>query len=201
LPDGPPSFAPVGRPPAAAGLPSFQQIFRSHAAFVWRVLRRFGVAEADLEDVCQEVFLVVHRRLPEFEGRSSLRTWLYEIARRSALAHRRTRPGRREDGPDALDELAHPDLGAEQRLDRQAALRWLEQALLQLDEDKREAFVLYELEEMTLAEVSEAVGSPINTVHYRVQAARAALSRRGQASRERSADASPGMRERGTVVP
>src|SRR5690242_9086511 len=67
----------------------FRELFRQHAPFVWRVLRRYRVAGAELEDVCQEVFTVVYRRLAEFEGRAQFRTWLYEIARRSALAQRR----------------------------------------------------------------------------------------------------------------
>jgi hypothetical protein len=57
--------------PKSAEDGSFRALFRAHAAFVWRVLRRHGVREADLEDVCQEVFMVVHRRLGEFEGRST----------------------------------------------------------------------------------------------------------------------------------
>jgi RNA polymerase sigma-70 factor (ECF subfamily) len=159
----------------------FSELFRDHAAFVWRVLRRFGVHDADLEDVCQEVFLVVHRRLHEFEGRSSLSTWIYEIARRSALAHLRLRPQRREQGPDALNTMLDAAPAADQALAQRAALDWLELSLLELDEDKREAFILYELEELSLADVAAAVGAPINTVHYRIQTARATLLKRERA--------------------
>ena len=62
------------------------QIFREYAPFVWRGLRRLGVPECDVEDVCQEVFVVVHRKLGDFEGRSSLRTWIYGICARTASA-------------------------------------------------------------------------------------------------------------------
>jgi RNA polymerase sigma-70 factor (ECF subfamily) len=151
----------------------FRELFRAHAPFVWRALRRYGVADADLEDVCQEVFVVVHRRLPEFEGRASLRTWIYEIARRSALAHCRRR------GPRArfedLPELADGACGPDTQLERERALRWLEAALTRLSEEQREAFVLYELEELTLAEVAQAQGCALNTVHYRVTKAREEL--------------------------
>lgn len=157
------------------GLPDqseFRALFRAHAPFVWRVLRRHGVAAADLEDVCQEVFMVVHRKLGEFEGRSSLRTWLYEIARRTALAHVRTRPRvvSLEARPPAPDETS-----PESSLERERSLRWLESALAELPEDKREAFVLYELEEMTLAEVAQAQACAVNTAHYRVTSAREQL--------------------------
>jgi RNA polymerase sigma-70 factor (ECF subfamily) len=161
----------------------FRALFRAHAPFLWRVLRRHGVAPADLEDVCQEVFVVVHRRLGEFQGRSSLRTWLYEIARRSALSHVRMRPR----APAPEPPLPAPDAGPERSLERQRALRWLEAALLELPEDKREAFVLYELEEMTLAEVAEAQACAVNTAHYRVTSAREQLRAAGARAQLREA--------------
>src|SRR5262245_49705869 len=71
-----------------------RQIFDEHARYVWRTLRHLGVADADLEDVCQEVFVTVHRKLPEFEGRSKLRTWLYGICLRVASDYRRREIGR-----------------------------------------------------------------------------------------------------------
>jgi RNA polymerase sigma-70 factor, ECF subfamily len=153
----------------------FRELFRAHAPFVWRVLRRHGVRDAELEDLCQEVFVVVHRRLAEFAGRSSLRTWIYEIARRSALAHARLRAQAPRPNPDATAELADSARGPEAALEHERALRWLEAALARLSDDKREAFVLYELEEMTLAEVAEAQGCALNTVHYRVTTAREEL--------------------------
>ena len=75
---------------------SVRQIFDEHARYVWRTLRHLGVADADLEDVCQEVFVTVHRKLPEFEGRSKLRTWLYGICLRVASDYRRRAYVRRE---------------------------------------------------------------------------------------------------------
>jgi RNA polymerase sigma-70 factor (ECF subfamily) len=152
----------------------FRELFRCHALFVWRVLRRHGVADAELEDLCQDVFVVVHRRLREFEGRSSLRTWIYEIARRSALAHARKRmhaPRLVAEMPELRDSARGPDATLEHERD----LRWLEASLARLSDEQREAFVLYELEEMTLAEVAEAQGCALNTAHYRVSCAREEL--------------------------
>jgi RNA polymerase sigma-70 factor (ECF subfamily) len=145
-----------------------------HAPFVSRVLRRYGVRPADLEDLCQEVFIVVFRKLSSFEGRATHRTWLYEIARRTALSHQRSVRARAEVEPPAF-EVSGDKRNPEHDLQDRRALAWLEHVLAQLDEDKREAFVLYEIEEMTLAEVAGAVGAQINTVHYRVQAAREAI--------------------------
>lgn len=158
--------------------PEFRELFHAHAPFVWRVLRRHGVPEPDLEDVCQEVFVVVHRRLASFEGRSTLRTWIYEIARRSALAHARRRGDLRTSTTSTDTENLQTEAPSpEACLQRGRELSWLEAALARLHAEQREAFVLYELEELTLAEVAEAQGCAINTVHYRVNKVRETLKR------------------------
>src|SRR5689334_3823793 len=77
-----PSTAPVE-------VPTVQQIFTEYAAFVFRTLRRLGVADADVDDLCQDVFVVVHRKHAEFKGQASLRTWLYAICIHTASNHRR----------------------------------------------------------------------------------------------------------------
>src|SRR3954465_5437111 len=59
----------------ATPAPSFDTIYEQEFEFVWRNLRRLAVPEASLRDVAQDVFLVIHRRLPEFEGRAPLRSW------------------------------------------------------------------------------------------------------------------------------
>jgi len=70
---------------------SFAQIYEEYFAFVWRSLRALGVSRSALDDATQDVFVVVHRRLSDFEGRSSLKTWLFGIACRVAANHRRSR--------------------------------------------------------------------------------------------------------------
>ena len=64
----------------ASAASDFASIFRANAPLVHRALRRLGVSEADAPDVLQDVFVVVHRKLGEFEGRSQLKTWIYGIA-------------------------------------------------------------------------------------------------------------------------
>src|SRR3954466_4042923 len=100
--------AAAARPIARFCPPAFQEVFVSHGRFVWRTLRYLGVAEADLEDVCQEVFLVVHRRLAEFEGRSSVRTWVYGIALRVASDYRKRARVHRERTSEAPQEFSAP---------------------------------------------------------------------------------------------
>jgi RNA polymerase sigma-70 factor (ECF subfamily) len=161
-------------PLVAVPVPSFAEVYRDYAPFIWRVLRRLGVRAADIEDVCQEVFVVVHRKLPEFAQRSSLRTWLYSIALRCASDHRRRAHVEREQ---CASELADAPIEAAQEAsvaDRQARVV-LDRILDTLDEPKRAVFVLYELEELTMAEVAEAVACPLQTAYSRLHAARDAF--------------------------
>ena len=146
-------------------------VFRDHAAFAWRALRRLGVPDSDVDDVCQEVFVVVHRKLAEFEGRSSVKTWLYGICVRSASDYRRRAPTRREVVTDSVPE-AVVDETQHDALVKQQGLRVLDVLLDALDDDKRAVFVLYEIEQLGMAEVAEAVGCPLQTAYSRLHAAR-----------------------------
>ena len=158
-------------------VPDFRTLFEEQVDFVWRVLRRYGVPDRDADDVCQEVFLIVHRKLAEFEGRSSVRTWIYGIAARTAIAARRKAHVRRE-----LLEPAATEQGMEptqhEQADRRRELSQVEAVLATMDLEKREAFVLYELEGLSVAEVALAVGVPENTALYRLHRAREELERR-----------------------
>jgi RNA polymerase sigma-70 factor, ECF subfamily len=152
-------------------LPSLAEIFRTYAPFAWRALRRLGVPEADVEDVCQEVFVVVHRKLADFEGRSSLKTWIYGICARTASDYRRSGRVRREIVTDAPPDAAQ-DGGQHDAVALRQARAALDRILDQLDDDKRAVFVLYEIEELTMAEVAEALGCPLQTAYSRLHAAR-----------------------------
>ena len=122
---------------------SFRDLFDHHAAHVWRALRYLGVPESDLPDACQEVFLVVHRRLADFEGRSSLETWLYGISVRVAAAFRRRAHNRREIAQSVPDDgMAAEQDNAVQRTQDRARLLIV---LAALDDTSREAFVLFEV--------------------------------------------------------
>ncbi len=158
--------------PATATDPaSFASVFHAHAPRVWRALRRLGVAESDVEDLSQEVFVVVHRKLPEFEGRSALSTWIYGICVRVASDHRRRAHVRREQPTDRPPDERHsaPQL---KELEREQARAMLDRALAALDDDKRAVFVLYEIEQLEMPEVAEALGCPLQTAYSRLYAAR-----------------------------
>jgi RNA polymerase sigma-70 factor (ECF subfamily) len=171
--------------PEAAPALDFARAFRELAPFAWRVLRRLGVAEADVEDVCQEVFLVVHRRLDAFEGRSSLRVWVYGICMRAAWEYRRRPHRRREEATSSPPEASIP-APQDDEIDRRRALALLDAALDELDDEKRAVFVLYEIEHVPMQEVAQAARCPLQTAYSRLHAARRqveATMRRAMAER------------------
>jgi RNA polymerase sigma-70 factor (ECF subfamily) len=150
---------------------NFRRLFDAHAAFVWRVLQRHGVATRELDDGCQEVFLVVFRRIAEFDGQAALRTWLYSIAVRVAHGMRRRAFHRKELlGTAASEPMDQTDVF--QNALQHEARQLLAAALSQLPRTRREVFVLYELEGMTVAEAASALGVPENTALYRLYSAR-----------------------------
>lgn len=149
-------------------------VVRVHGAFIGRSLRYLGVAEADLEDAAQEVFVVVHRRLGSFEGRSSLSTWLYGVCTRVASARRRSAARRKESlasEPPEVSVAPAQEAGVQQG---EARLRLLK-VLDGLDDDKRAVFVLYEIERQSMKDIAEAIGCPLQTAYYRLHAARSAV--------------------------
>jgi RNA polymerase sigma-70 factor, ECF subfamily len=156
----------------ADGSFEFETVYEQHFDLVWRTLERLGVASAAVDDALQDVFLVVHRRLGTFEGRSAIRTWIFGITLRVASDYIRHR--RRHENTSLLDTDVRDDSAVdplEQRA-RSEAVSLLYAALGELDPEKRAAFVLAELEEMTMSEVALAVGANVNTVSSRVKAAR-----------------------------
>lgn len=153
---------------------SFESVYAEHARFIWRVLRGMGVPDAAIEDAVQEVFIVVHRRLPEFDGRHALRTWLFAIAYRVACDQRRKH--RRAStiepiGENVLDAALTP----QERVEQSQRLQVLSAALDTLDDDKRALIVLAELEELTVPEIAALTDTSVNTVYTRLRRARIEL--------------------------
>lgn len=170
--------APIPQMPALAhaldepaAIPSFDEVYAAQFAYVWRILRTFGVAEAALEDAAQDVFVVVHRRLPEFEGRAQITTWLFAIARRVASAHRRRDKGRTETLDD--DPVGGADTFA--ALSRAQAAATVMGILDTMDEDKRIVFALVELEQLSVPEVAKMLELNLNTAYSRLRLARHAF--------------------------
>jgi RNA polymerase sigma-70 factor (ECF subfamily) len=165
--------------PDSGELLSFEAIYDRYADFVWRSLRRLGLDETAAEDGLQDVFLVVHRRLDDFEGRSSIKTWLFGIAIGIVRNHRRTqrRKGTDQVVEDALERIVAEGEPPDEQAERARAVRLLYTLLDALDDDKRVVFVMAELEQMRGPEIAAATGINLNTVYSRLNAAKADFER------------------------
>jgi len=167
----------------------FDRVYESMVQYVWSVVCRMGVPQSDAEDVVQEVFVAVYRRLGDFEGRAQLKTWVFSIAVHFAQHYFRTharKPGNRATADNIHDAeewskdhalIDSRESGPASELERMEGLDALDRVLAQLNERQRVVFVLAELEQMTLHDIAEVVGSNANTVASRLRAARKAFEK------------------------
>ncbi len=151
------------------------QVYDRHAAFVWRAARRLGVPEAALEDVVHDVFVIVHRRLGDYDGRAALTTWLYGITRGVASNARRgrVREHRRIERAQPKPATLPP---TDDRTQRTEAAAFVRSFLRSLDPGKREVFSLVELEGYAVKDVAAMMRINVNTAHARLRAARRAFA-------------------------
>ncbi len=162
---------------APTEIPPYGVIYEEYFGFVWRSAKRLGTADGSLEDAVQDVLLVVHCRLPGFEGRSSIKTWLFGIVLNTVRGYRRSEQRK----PTSLlvsEGVADtsPDSRPESLASATEAVRLLYGLLDGLDQEKREVFVQAELEQMTAREIAKAVDISINTVYSRLRAAKKAFN-------------------------
>lgn len=168
-------------------LPDFATIYDQHFAFVWRLAAMSRIPQAQLDDVVQETFLVIHRKLPTFEGRSSLRTWIASVTRTTAKEFSRRKRHHMLGGAIDPDAAASTTLTPAEQLEAAAAAQLLDRFLDELPEEQREVFVLAEVEQMTANEIGAVLEMNPNTVRTRLRAARmgvqASLARHRAAER------------------
>lgn len=163
--------------------PSFDEVYDAHFRVVWQALRRFGVRERDLDDAAHDVFIVVHRRLGDFDAGRPIRPWLMGIAVRVASDARRRSQTRHEVVSDDVD--AEPNrlpqgtpahgVRADRVLDDKERRALLYRALDTLDFDRRTVVVLHDLEGHAMPEIAAALETNINTLYARLQKGRVQL--------------------------
>jgi len=170
---------------------SATQVHERHGEFVWRTLHRMGVRPPHIEDVYQEVFLVVHRRLHTFSGQSALTTWLYEICFRVAAGFRRKAHFRREQllgDSSELEAFSSEAPSPERQLATARQAKQLERILDAMPLEYRVVFVMFEIEGLSSEQISVSLGTPVGTVYSRLYRARKrfarALSRLGSEQKE-----------------
>ena len=156
-------------------LPSFRSVYDDYLDFVWSCTRGLGVPMDAVADVVQEVFVVVHTRLNTLRQPASLRSWVYGVVRRTVSTyHRRRRAKTGRESPEPFGDHDASDLQPSPLelavMSDEIQLLW--RLLGSLNPRKREVFVMAELEEMTMPEIAEAIGIPLNTAYSRLRAAR-----------------------------
>jgi RNA polymerase sigma-70 factor (ECF subfamily) len=151
--------------------PSFRELYDLYFAFTWRSLRHLGVPDAQLDDAVQELWIIAHRRLPEFEGRARLETWLFGIA--VNVQRNVYRADRRHDRSVPLPSALSSPL-ADPMLEHEGREAWLlVRAFLEtLDELRRAIFVASLLEGLSPAETAEVTGLDVRTIYHRVRSLR-----------------------------
>lgn len=172
-------------PLAARSSLEFTAVYTELLPFVSGAARRLGVSSEALDDICQDVFVVVHRHLPALEARSSLKPWVTAILHNLVLVYRRRlrrkSPQHRTQQPLVdVDLLVDPHRDPHEELSNAEANRIARRLLDELDDEKRTVLELVELEEMPVPEVAEATGANLNTTYARLRAARRDLAAAGQ---------------------
>ena len=143
-------------------------LYREYFQFVWRSLRRLGVHESSVDDAVQDVFLVAHRKLDEFERRSSYKVWLFGIALRVASEHRRRDRRLQLDAQAVANAIARNDHAIEMR----RRIEVLDALLDTLDDRQRAVFVMAEIEGFSAPEIAEVLAIKLNTVYSRLRLGR-----------------------------
>jgi RNA polymerase sigma-70 factor (ECF subfamily) len=153
-----------------------RELLDAHFDFVWRLLCRLGVPRPDLDDAAQQVFLATSRKLAAIPPENE-RTFLYGTALRvAATVKRDTRRRQRWLEPAAPDaDAASTEPAPDEELERRRALAFLDEVLLELDDELREVFVLCEIEELSAPRVAAIVEIPVGTVASRLRRARQAF--------------------------
>lgn len=160
----------TAQPPVPPPPLDFDAVYRQCFPSVWKTLARLGVPSAQLDDVAQEVFVLVHKKLGELRDPTRLRAWVTSFAVRAASDVRRhqRRRGVGQELPADLIAPARADGPSEQR----QGLELLQSVLSKLSDEMREVFVLIELEELSGPEVAQSLGLNLNTVYSRLRLAR-----------------------------
>ncbi len=165
---------------SAASPPSeeleLSSIYRRYGQFVWVSLQHLGIRPADLEDIAQEAFIVVHRRLHTFDASGQMTTWLFGICMRLASNYRRRRRWKVEIlSGERTDERPSSSMLSDELLIRREEREFADRMLSKLDVGKRAVFVMFEIEGLSHAEISRLMDIPVGTVYSRLHAARRKL--------------------------
>ena len=163
--------------------PSFRSLYEAEFAYVYTSLRRMGVKSRHIEDLTHDVFMIVHRKLDDYDPSRPLRPWLFGIAYRVALDHRRRASTTREIPDEHIEGgLAEESDGRTAR--RAQAREIVMEALEHVALERRSVFILYEIDGHPMPAIAEALDLPVHTAYARLRKAREEFTEAARALRE-----------------
>jgi len=159
-------------PEALFDVPPFHAIYRQYLDFVWSSARYLGAGTDIIDDVVQDVFVVIHSKIATLQRPEALRSWIYGIVRRTVSEYRRSSRARDAIGARLVATPSPTQTTPLEMAERTADLELVEAVLAEVDDTKREVFVMVEFLEMTVPEVAQALEIPLNTGYSRLRLAR-----------------------------
>lgn len=182
MPEGAPDDETLMLAFAAGNAQAFETLYDRHALPVWRFVQRSVHDNALADDLVQDVWFKLLRHAPDYRPRARFRTWLFTLAHHRLVDHWRTHKTHlplgveTEDGAALADTLAaESGFGPDRRLDSREQAQALLDALAALPATQREAFLLQAEAGLSLAEIAQATGVPLETARSRLRYARAQL--------------------------
>jgi RNA polymerase sigma-70 factor (ECF subfamily) len=156
---------------------AFETIYRNYFDFVANVAYRIVAKKDAAEEVCQEVFMTIYRKISTFRGESSLRTWVYRVTINCALQYTQKK-SKEQKGRLELVEHIHKDTHTKDirnKIDEQENEEIVQLLLNKLPHDQKICIILRSLEGLSYQEIADTLKIPINTVRSRIKRARESM--------------------------
>jgi RNA polymerase sigma-70 factor (ECF subfamily) len=158
--------------PVLVELPKLRDVFEEHADHVGNSLRRLGVRDADVPDLVQEVFVVVHRILPDYDPSRPIWPWIFGVVYRTAAAYRRKAFREVLDDGAVAAERADSSKNVEEAMRRGEDRQLVLAALQHVELTRRAVFVMADIDDVPVPEIARTLGIGVNTAYSRLRLAR-----------------------------
>ncbi|MBU1043199.1 MAG: RNA polymerase sigma factor [Candidatus Omnitrophica bacterium] len=156
---------------------AFELIYKAYFRFVSNVSYRIVNTKQEAEEVCQEVFITIYKKINTFRQESSLKTWIYRVTVNCALkyAQNKTKENKNMVAYDEENPIASPVKDVREKMDDQANEKLVEKLLNYLNLEQRMCIVLRSIEGLSYKQIADVLKIPINTVRSRIKRARQAM--------------------------
>lgn len=156
---------------------SFEEIYKAYFGFVANVSYRIVSTKEEAEEICQEVFMTIYRKLCDFRQKSSLKTWIYRITINSAIKYsqKRSKEKKRTVEYDNNTPLASHEKNIRDKIDHEEKEKIVQELLNHLNLEQRTCIVLRTMEGLSYKEIADTLKIPINTVRSRIKRARESM--------------------------